>query len=96
MKFLPIILALAFLSSSTAVAAPLGTHHDGLTEPTADSIVGDGALTEVTGRGSQDSCIGSYIGFGLGLLAFGAATGFAPAAVVGAFLPAVGAIACSL
>ncbi len=98
MKTTAITMAIIFLASSLAAAAPTPASPQTLSAWSTEAYdpLGESVLIEVTGGLNRNACIGVAIGLGLGWLAAGAATGGVGWILAGAYAPAIGALACSL
>lgn len=99
MKFLSVGITLCLILSGVAIAAPTAPDLRN-TAPSSSApdvvVVDDDLLEAVEGGLNRAACIGVAIGLGLSALAAGALTGGVGWAVAGAYVPAVGAVLCSL
>lgn len=99
MKYLAIALTAAVVFSSIATAAPTTVD---VTRPSLSAsiqevvLVDDALLSTATGGLNRAACFGVTFGITLAALGAGAVTGGVGLALLGAYMPIVGTVACSL
>ena len=95
---LSIALTMTLFLSGGAVAAPAADGAEIIPEGLkADGILLEDEMAYTIGRGfNAGSCIAFSTFFGKTLMFVGAFSGNPPLAIAGAFIPAVGAVVCSL